>query len=141
MTIVLNQSNFVRSAQHFNTQVTVFGQRVKDVTGLPEFQRVGTPKPSDVGAGNLYVTVYGGRTRLAGVLPGLGRTSDAPKARLNSVTPKFPVVAVWVTWAVKVSVSKGILNPEDFPLRMHLDGILTERKQVSIFWERFRFED
>lgn len=90
---------------------------------------------------NLYVTVYGGRTRPTGILPGCGLILDEPKATLNSAAPASPVIAVRVTRAVKVSVSKGILNPEDFPLRMHLDEILTERKPVSIFWERFRFED
>ncbi|MBQ9082998.1 MAG: glycerol-3-phosphate dehydrogenase [Clostridia bacterium] len=142
LTIGLNQKNFgLDSALHFNSQAAVFGQSVKEMARLLEFQGAGTLENLAVGAGDLYVTVYGGRTRLAGILLGRGLTIDETKAELDGVTLESLVVAVRVARAVKVGVSKGILSPEDFPLLMHIDEILTERKPVSIPWDSFRFED
>ena len=92
-----------------------------------------------VGAGDLYVTVYGGRTRLVGILLGRGMSIDEARAELNGVTLESLVVAVRVARAVKIAAEKGTLRHEDFPLLLHVDEILTDKKAVNIPWESFTF--
>ena len=142
LTIGLNQKAFgIESELHFNSQAAIFGQSVKEMYRLLEYQGAGTLNNIAVGAGDLYVTVYGGRTRLVGILLGRGLNIDEAKAELNGVTLESLVVAARVARAVKVCASKGILNTVDFPLLMHVDEILTEKKEVNIPWESFTFKD
>ena len=141
LTIGLNQKAFgLDSELHFNSQAAVFGQSVKEMSRLLDFQGAGTLDNLAVGAGDLYVTVYGGRTRLVGILLGRGLTIQEAKAELNGVTLESLVVAERVARAVKVSANAGKLNCADFPLLMHIDDILTKTASVNIPWDDFRFE-
>ena len=88
----------------------------------------------------MYVTVYGGRTRLVGILLGRGLNIDEAKAELKGVTLESLVVASRVAKAVKVKADKGLVNTEEFPLLMHIDEITTQKKPVNIPWEKFTFE-
>jgi len=140
LTIGLNQKAFgLDSELHFNSQAAVFGQAVKEMSKLLDYQGAGTLENLCVGAGDLYVTVYGGRTRLVGILLGRGLNIDEAKAELNGVTLESLVVAVRVARAVKVCAKNGILNAEDFPLLMHVDSIITDKNEVNIPWEDFTF--
>ena len=141
LTIGLNQRVFgLDSELHFNSQAAVFGQAVKEMSRLLDYQGAGTLDNLAVGAGDLYVTVYGGRTRLVGILLGRGMNIDEAKAELNGVTLESLVVAVRVARAVRVAAGKGLLKTEDFPLLCHVDEILTDKKPVNIPWEKFTFE-
>ena len=106
---------------------------------LLKLQGAGTLDNLCVGAGDLYVTVYGGRTRLVGILLGRGLNIDEAKAELNGVTLESLVVAVRVARAVKKLAADGKVNVEDFPLLMHVDDILTNKAGVNIPWEKFTF--
>ncbi len=140
LTIGLNQKKFgLDSELHFNSQAAAFGQSVKEMSRLLDFQGAGTLDNLSVGAGDLYVTVYGGRTRLIGILLGRGMNIDEAQAELKGVTLESLVVAKRVAQAVKVSAEKGILNVDDFPLLMHIDDIITNKTPVDIPWERFTF--
>lgn len=141
LTIGLNQKNFGDDTLHFNSQAAVFGQASKEMYKLLDFQNSLTLNNLCVGVGDLYVTVYGGRTRLVGILLGKGLDIDQAKAELNGVTLESLVVAVRVARTVKLNVEKGILNKQDFPLLLHIDEILTEKKTVNIPWESFTFID
>ena len=92
-----------------------------------------------VGLGDLYVTVYGGRTRLIGILLGRGLTIDEAKAELNGVTLESLVVAERVARAIRVLAKDGKLNERDFPLLLHADAILTEKKPAELPWEAFTY--
>ena len=107
---------------------------------LLEYQGANTLENLCVGAGDLYVTVYGGRTRLVGILLGRGLNIDEAKAELNGVTLESLVVAERVARAVKVCAGKGILDTNDFPLLMHVDSIIIDKKPVDIPWESFTFK-
>ncbi|MBP3600379.1 MAG: glycerol-3-phosphate dehydrogenase [Clostridia bacterium] len=141
LTIGLNQKEFgIESELHFNSQAAVFGQGVKEMYKLLEYQGAATLDNITVGAGDLYVTVYGGRTRLVGILLGRGMNIDEAKAELNGVTLESLVVAERVARAVKKAADKGLLNLKDFPLLLHVDEIITEKKDVNMPWEAFTFE-
>ena len=108
---------------------------------LLQFQNALTLNNLCVGVGDLYVTVYGGRTRLVGILLGKGLDIDQAKSQLNGITLESLVVAVRVARAVRINIEKGILNKDDFPLLLHIDEILSEKKSVNIPWEAFTFVD
>ena len=140
LTIGLNQKAFgLDSELHFNSQAAVFGQAVKEMYRLLEYQGAASLDNISVGAGDLYVTVYGGRTRLVGILLGRGLNIDEAKAELNGVTLESLVVAERVARAVKVAAKQGKLDPANFPLLMHVNEILVEKKEVNIPWEDFTF--
>lgn len=139
LTIGLNQKNFKNEELHFNSQAAVFGQAVKEMAKLLDLQGAGTLENLSVGAGDLYVTVYGGRTRLVGILLGKGLTIDQAKEELAGVTLESLVVAERVARAVKKHIVKGKLAAKDFPLLLHIDEILTEKVPVNIPWEAFTF--
>ena len=141
LTIGLNQKAFgLDSELHFNSQAAVFGQASKEMSRLLDLQGAGTLDNLCVGVGDLYVTVYGGRTRLVGILLGRGLNIDEAKEELKGVTLESLVVAVRVARAVKKHIASGTLNAADFPLLLHTDEILTEKKPVNIPWESFTFE-
>ena len=139
LTIGLNKKNFGDDTLHFNSQAAVFGQSSKEMYKLLEFQNALTLNNLCVGVGDLYVTVYGGRTRLVGILLGEGLNIDQAKEKLNGVTLESLVVAERVARAIKKNIEKGTLKKEDFPLLLHIDEILTEKKQVNIPWEDFTY--
>ena len=140
LTIGLNQKAFgLDSELHFNSQAAVFGQAVKEMYRLLEYQGAASLDNISVGAGDLYVTVYGGRTRLVGILLGRGLNIDEAKAELNGVTLESLVVAERVARAVKVAAKAGKLDTANFPLLMHVNEILVEKKEVNIPWEDFTF--
>lgn len=141
LTIGLNQKEFgIDSELHFNSQAAVFGQAVREMYKLLKMQGAEDFNNLVLGAGDLYVTVYGGRTRLVGILLGRGLDIDEAKTQLKGITLESLVVAERVAKAVKVKAAHGLLNTDEFPLLMHIDEIITQKKPVDIPWESFTFE-
>ena len=141
LTIGLNQKEFgLESELHYNSQAAVFGQAVREMYKLLKLQGAGDFDNLVLGAGDLYVTVYDGRTRLVGILLGRGLTITEAKEELAGVTLESLVVAERVAKAVRVKAERGLLNIEEFPLLMHIDEIITQSKPVDIPWEKFTFE-
>ncbi len=141
LTIGVNQKAFgIDSELHFNSQAAVFGQAVKEMHRLLEYQGACTLENLTVGAGDLYVTVYGGRTRLVGILLGRGLDIDEAKAELNGVTLESLVVAERVARAIKNRAAAGVLDTKNFPLLLHVDDILTKKAPVNMPWDSFTFE-
>ena len=140
LTVGLNQKEFgMDSELHYNSQAAVFGHAVKEMAKLLQFQ--GAPDLNNlcVGAGDLYVTVYGGRTRLIGILLGRGMDIDSAKAELSGVTLESLVVAARVAKVIRQNIAEGKLDAADFPLLLHIDEIITEKKHVNIPWDKFTF--
>lgn len=141
LTIGLNQREFgIDSELHFNSQAAVFGQSIREMQKLLAYQGADTIENLTVGAGDLYVTVYGGRTRLIGILLGRGLDIDRAREELNGVTLESLVVADRVARAVRIAAKRGILNLKDFPLLLHVDEIINDKKEVCIPWKAFAFE-
>lgn len=141
LTIGVNQKNFgLDSELHYNSQAAVFTQSIREMQKLLAYQGADSIENLSVGVGDLYVTVYGGRTRLIGILLGRGLDIDAAKAELNGVTLESLVVAERVARAVRVAADKGILDTADFPLLLHVDDIITRKAAVDIPWDSFTFE-
>ena len=139
LTIGLNQKNYGNEELHFNSQAAVFGQASKEMYRLLQFQNALSLNNLCVGVGDLYVTVYGGRTRLIGILLGKGLSIDEAKTELNGVTLESLVVAERVARAMKAAAKRGIVDEKDFPLLMHVDEIICQKKPVDLPWEEFTF--
>lgn len=138
LTIGLNKKEFGEDSElHYNSQAAVFGQAVKEMSRLLDFQGANTLDNLSVGVGDLYVTVYGGRTRLIGILLGKGYDIDSAKKELNGVTLESLVVSERVARAILLNVENGKQKAEDFPLLLHINDILSGKTQANIPWESF----
>ena len=137
LTIGINQKQFEDETLHYNSQAAVFGQALKEMYKLLEFQGAMTLDNLAVGIGDLYVTVYGGRTRLIGILLGNGLDIETAKKELNGVTLESLIVAERVARVIKSNIDKGNLNADDFPLLLHIDEIISDKKKVNIPWGKF----
>lgn len=141
LTVGLNQRDFGKDSElHYNSQAAVFGQAVREMQKLLDLQGAGDLDNLMLGAGDLYVTIYGGRTRLVGILLGRGLTIDEAKAELQGVTLESLVVAERVARALRVKIARGEAKASDFPLLLHIDDIITKKAPVAIPWEAFTFE-
>ena len=96
-------------------------------------------KPENIihGAGDLYVTVFGGRTRKIGTLLGRGLSFDEAMEELAGVTLESIVIATRTARAVRKLAERGIVSLSDYPLLMHVDAIINEGAEVNIPWEDF----
>ena len=140
LTVGLNQRKFgLDSELHYNSQAAIFGQAVREMSKLLKLQGADDLNNLATGIGDLYVTVYGGRTRLVGILLGRGLDIEAAKSELQGVTLESLVVAERVAKAIRIKAQKGIADINEFPLLMHIDEIITEKKPVQIPWEQFTF--
>ncbi len=141
LTVGVNKRNFGENSElHYNSQAGAFGQGVREMIRLIKLLG-GADDKIIVGAGDLYVTVYGGRTRLAGILLGKGMTMAEVREELKGVTLESLVVATRVARAVKTRAAKDELDLKDFPLLMHVDSIINDNQPVNIPWEAFTEED
>jgi glycerol-3-phosphate dehydrogenase (NAD(P)+) len=74
-----------------------------------------------------------------GILLGRGLNVDEAKAELNGVTLESLVVAERVARAIKAAAGLGKLDVKDFPLLLHVDEIICQKKAVNMPWEQFTF--
>ena len=142
LTVGLNQKKFgIDSPLHFNSQAAIFTEAVREMDMLLRMQDAHSVNNLAVGVGDLYVTVYGGRTRLVGILLGRGLTVDEALNELKGVTLESLVVAERVARAVKVKAARGEVDVKELPLLMHMDAILTEKKPADIPWDSFTYAE
>lgn len=126
-------------ALHFNSQAALFGQSAKEMKKLLSW--MGAREESlMLGIGDLYVTVYGGRTRMIGTLLGRGLSFDEAMAQLKGVTLESIVIATRSARAVQKKIDAGELDERDFPLLKHIYEIIVEKKPVNIPWAKFEIE-
>lgn len=131
--------NFKRCGKeelHYNSQAGVFLQATREMHSLVNLLG-GTDDSFYVGIGDLYVTVYGGRTRKVGILLGEGYSIDEALEKLQGVTLESLVVAGRVAKALRIRAEQGKINLSDYPLLLHVDSIITERAPVNLPWQAF----
>ena len=128
-----------KGAVHYNSQAALFGQSVKEMRAL--LKLVGAKDDNIIyGAGDLYVTIFGGRTRMIGTLLGSGYSFDQAMEQLQGVTLESIVISSRTAQAIRILSSLGKVKAEDFPLLMHVDEIINQGKEVNIPWKDFEVE-
>lgn len=138
LTVGLNQKQFgLDSELHYNSQAAVFGQAVCEMQRLLEAQGAGSLDNLALGIGDLYVTVYGGRTRLVGILLGRGLSLEQALSELSGVTLESLVVSKRVARAMRIRAQKGLVDLTDYPLLMHIDAIVSSGAPADIPWDSF----
>lgn len=140
MTIgLVNRHHGPEAGLHFNSQAAAFYQGVKEMRLLLEMQ--GASRDSEnIGIGDLYVTVYGGRTRKVGILLGEGKTYREALDILAGVTLESLVVSRRVYSAIARKAELGQANLADFPMLCHAAAVLDEGKDAELPWEMFTFD-
>ncbi len=140
MTIGLVNRHFGADAGlHFNSQAAAFYQGVKEMRLLLEMQGA-SRDCENIGIGDLYVTVYGGRTRKVGILLGEGKTYREAMEILSGVTLESLVVSRRVYSAIARKAELGKASLADFPMLCHAAAVLDEGKDAELPWEMFTFD-
>ena len=121
---------------HYNSQAALFGQSVKEMRRILAICGCGDENIV-YGAGDLYVTIFGGRTRLIGTLLGRGLPFDKAMEELKGVTLESVVIAKRTAKAIRKKIELNIVKAEDFPLLLHIDDIISNKTEVNIPWNRF----
>lgn len=87
--------------------------------------------------GDLFVTVFGGKTRRIGVLLGRGHSYKEAKEILAGVTLESVAIATRAAQSIRMLAERGLAKTEDFPLLMHIDDTINNGIEVEIFWNNF----
>jgi len=127
------------SGLHYNSQAGAFYQAVREMRELLEMQHA-SRDCENIGIGDLYVTVYGGRTRKIGILLGEGKTYDEAMEILSGVTLESIVVIRRVYKAICRKAEMGMAQMCRFPLLKHVADVLDNAKDSHIPWDDFTFD-
>ncbi|NMA96204.1 MAG: glycerol-3-phosphate dehydrogenase, partial [Clostridiales bacterium] len=129
----------VGSIQHYNTQAALFGQSIREIRKILAIVG-GIDENIYLSAGDLYVTVFGGRTRLIGTLLGRGLSFDEAMEELKGETLESIAIAKRTAIFIKGLLEKDKVRVEEFPLLLHIDDIISRGAPVDIPWDKFEFE-
>lgn len=125
-------------ANLYNPQAALFGQSCYEIGKL---LRVLGGHPDNVawlpGAGDLFVTVFGGRTVRLGKMLGQGIPFSKAREILAGVTLESVEIIKRVFRALPQLAERGDLSLDDFPLMLHLGEIICNDAVVDIPWESF----
>ena len=124
---------------HYNSQAALFGQSVKEMRGILALYG-GLDENIILGAGDLYVTIFGGRTRLVGTLLGKGVPIEKAMEQLKGITLESIVIAKRTAAAIRKQIAQNKASADAFPLLLHIDDIISNGAAVNIPWEKFESE-
>jgi glycerol-3-phosphate dehydrogenase (NAD(P)+) len=134
---------------HYNSQAALFGQSVKEMRRIlalfggmenRNMENRNIDENIVFGAGDLYVTIFGGRTRLIGTLLGRGVPFEKAVEELKGVTLESVIIARRTAAAVRKKIACNAAKAGDFPLLLHIDDIISHGSPVNIPWEKFESE-
>lgn len=124
---------------HNNSESALFQESVKEMMDLLKIVGGGVENIM-YAAGDLNVTVAAGRSRTVGLLLGKGHTIEEASEALKGQTLEAVVIATRTARAVKAMAERGKLDLKDFPLLMHVNGLLNEGAKLNIPWKDFQRE-
>ncbi len=123
----------------YNPQAALFGQSVREMAKMLALTG-GGPENIVYAAGDLYVTIFGGRTRKLGTLLGKGFSFEAAMAQLSGITLESVVIANRTIQAMQTLSRLGKARAEEFPLLFHVGRLLQGETGIDIPWQRFEVE-
>lgn len=120
--------------EKYNAQAGLFYEAVKEMGGIVKLIK-GNEQSLFFGAGDLYVTVFGGRTRRLGTLLGAGLDMEQSLKILKGVTlESVAIIKVVYEYLARKGAEK------DYPLMCHIYERITSDKISEIPWEKFATE-
>lgn len=130
------RENGIGCTEAYNPQAAIFGQAMREMDKIVKM--AGGKEESVVfGVSDLYVTIFGGRTRMLGTLLGRGLSIDEALQELEGVTLESVAITNRVSSAMHKLAEQGLANWENFPLLRHVDEILNQAKPVDLPWKSF----
>ena len=121
---------------NYNSQAALFGQGIREMRLLLELYGGGA-ESIVYGAGDMYVTVFGGRTRRIGELLGRGVGIHEALEELKDVTLESIVIATRTAQAVSMLIEQGKASADQFPLMLYMDQIINKAQKRPMPWEAF----
>jgi glycerol-3-phosphate dehydrogenase (NAD(P)+) len=125
--------------QAYNPQAALFGQSICEMKQIIEIVG-GSPENIIYGAGDLYVTIFGGRTRKLGTLLGRGLSFDEAISKLEGITLESVVITKRIVSAMYKREELGLVSMNKFPLLKHIHDIINNGAPVAIPWKEFQTE-
>lgn len=129
------QKNGIGCTEEYNPQAGLFAQGVRETTKLLKIAG-GRPEQIIYHAGDLYVTIFGGRTRMIGKLLGRGMTFTKAREELAGVT----LESIAITQAAAEALMRSGRGLSEFPLLGHIYDLITKNITVDIPWKSFEGE-
>jgi glycerol-3-phosphate dehydrogenase (NAD(P)+) len=125
-------------ANAYNPQAALVGQSCLEMRRMVELLG-GDPRQVSwlPGAGDLYVTVFGGRTLRLGRLLGHGTPTDEARRMLEGVTLESVEIVTRATRALRQLERTGLASTANFPLLVHLDRVVNQGEPVGFPWNAF----
>jgi glycerol-3-phosphate dehydrogenase (NAD(P)+) len=125
-------------AQMYNPQAALFAQSCLEMQRFLDLMGGGVDNVGWLpGAGDLYVTVFGGRTVRMGRLLGMGLPYPEAREIMAGETLESVEIITRVGRALPKLEARGLVRAGAFPLMQHLYRIIHEGEKVQIPWERF----
>lgn len=139
MVIGLENKRLGATSGHYNAMAGAFYQATKEMLSLLRLLGCDDAAACN-GIGDIFVTVYGGRTRELGILLGEGYSVEEALQKLSGLTLESEVVTRSVAAAVMKKAEAGILDLRDYPLLMHVHDVIVNHADPELPWESFTFE-
>jgi glycerol-3-phosphate dehydrogenase (NAD(P)+) len=125
-------------ANMYNPQAALFGQSCFEMQRLEEILQGSKDNVAWLpGAGDLYVTVFGGRTVRLGKMLGQGVSFAEARRRMAGETLESVEIITRTARALPKLASRGLVDLEDFPLMMHMNAIINHAEPINIPWDKF----
>ena len=122
----------------YNPQAALFGQSIREMSRIVKlFGGDSSFAASIPGAGDLFVTIFGGRTRRLGYLLGLGKSYAEAKEMLKGVTLESVVIITRMGNVLRTLAKAGKINLKNFRLILYLDSIINNGNSEDIPWDEF----
>jgi glycerol-3-phosphate dehydrogenase (NAD(P)+) len=122
----------------YNPQAALFAQSCLEMRSLLKSQGGKEDYVTWLpGAGDLYVTVYGGRTLKLGRLLGQGYSFAEAIGQMANVTLESVEIVTRLVEAIKPLQDQGKIREEELPLLRFLHGVVAQGKPVEIPFESF----
>jgi glycerol-3-phosphate dehydrogenase (NAD(P)+) len=129
-------------AQMYNPQAALFAESCLEMRRFLDLMGGGVDNVAWLpGAGDLYVTVFGGRTVRMGRLLGMGLPYPEAREIMAGETLESVEIITRVGRALPKLEVRGLVRAGAFPLMQHLYQIILEGEKVQIPWEMFFSRD
>jgi glycerol-3-phosphate dehydrogenase (NAD(P)+) len=139
MAIGLGEKIDGADAYMYNPQAAIFGQSIREMSRLVRLFGGNPAYAGDLpGAGDLFVTIFGGRTRKLGVLLGLGKSYAEASKELQGVTLESVVIITRMSRALRRMAAEGKIDLADYQLILFLDSVINAGAPADFPWEKFR---
>ncbi|NLJ41989.1 MAG: glycerol-3-phosphate dehydrogenase [Clostridiales bacterium] len=136
---LIEREKGIECRQAYNPQAALFGQALREMGHM--LRMLGGGSENIVyGGGDLYVTIFGGRTRKLGTLLGRGLSFHDAMAKLEGITLESVAITKRVAKAMYRRQELGQADMNDLPLLKHVYDIIENDVSVAIPWKAFERE-